>query len=263
MSTWLLGVLLVGPTVSVALAGLFAVRRAVPVSSLRGHHDVAGFILAVLSVIYAVLLALVVIAVWEDFETARVTAAEEANGLMGIFRMSHGLPASVHAPVQRQAQAYARMVVDEEWALMARGEESPGAQGALDGLWRVFTAIEPRTEREVALYSESLTALRELGDNRRMRLLESREGVPAVMWVVLCFGGLGTIVFTYFFGVDNIRSQALMTALLTVEIALALFLISALNYAFSGDIRVQPDAFRSVLEKMESIEDREKTAPLR
>jgi hypothetical protein len=39
----------------------------------QGHNDVAGFIYAVVGVIYAVLLALMVIAVWEDYEKARDT----------------------------------------------------------------------------------------------------------------------------------------------------------------------------------------------
>jgi hypothetical protein len=49
------------------------VQRLVPVTVRREHNDVAGFIYAVLGVIYAVLLALVVIAVWEQFDRARIT----------------------------------------------------------------------------------------------------------------------------------------------------------------------------------------------
>ena len=49
------------------------------------HNDVAGFIYAVLGVIYAVLLALVVIATWEEFGRARVTVEAEANALAEIF----------------------------------------------------------------------------------------------------------------------------------------------------------------------------------
>ena len=57
------GVLVVGGTCLVALAGLELVQRLVPAASRQRHNDVAGFIYAALGVIYAVLLALVVIAV--------------------------------------------------------------------------------------------------------------------------------------------------------------------------------------------------------
>ena len=57
------GVLVIGAVCLVALAGLELVQRLVPASSRLPHNDVAGFIYAALGVIYAVLLALVVIAV--------------------------------------------------------------------------------------------------------------------------------------------------------------------------------------------------------
>jgi Protein of unknown function (DUF4239) len=48
-------------------------------------NKIAGFIYAALGVIYAVLMALVVIAVWEEFQTASETVEQEANALAEIF----------------------------------------------------------------------------------------------------------------------------------------------------------------------------------
>ncbi len=59
------GVLVVCGASVVAVVGLALVQRLVPATIRKEHNDVAGFIYAVLGVIYAVLLALVVIAVWE------------------------------------------------------------------------------------------------------------------------------------------------------------------------------------------------------
>jgi hypothetical protein len=60
------GVLVVCAVGLAALGGLALVQRLVPTEVRQGHNDVAGFI-------YAVLLALMVIAVWEDYEKARDT----------------------------------------------------------------------------------------------------------------------------------------------------------------------------------------------
>src|SRR5918997_4360927 len=75
------GVLIVGGACLAAVAGLVLVQRLVPASIRKENNDVAGFIYAALGVIYAVLLALVVIAVWEDFGRGRVTVEGEANSL--------------------------------------------------------------------------------------------------------------------------------------------------------------------------------------
>ena len=48
--------------VLVSLIGLALVRRMVPINELEQHTDVAGYVYAVIGVIYAVVLALVVIA---------------------------------------------------------------------------------------------------------------------------------------------------------------------------------------------------------
>jgi hypothetical protein len=64
LQTVLYGVLVVGGCCLLALAGFELVHRLVPVASRQRHNDVAGFIYAALGVIYAVLLALVVITVW-------------------------------------------------------------------------------------------------------------------------------------------------------------------------------------------------------
>ena len=61
------GILTVGGICLVALLGFELVHRLVPAVSRRQSNDVAGFIYAALGVIYAVILALVVIAVWEEY----------------------------------------------------------------------------------------------------------------------------------------------------------------------------------------------------
>ena len=105
------GVLVVGGACLAAVVGLALVQRLVPVTIRREHNDVAGFIYAVLGVIYAVLLALVVIAVWEEFGRARVTVEGEANALAEIFWLAHRLPEPEGRHLQELTRSYAEEVV--------------------------------------------------------------------------------------------------------------------------------------------------------
>ena len=81
----LYGVLVVGGVCLAAVGGLTLVQFLVPAATRQKHNDVAGFIYAVLGVIYAVLLALVVIAAWEEHEAAKATVGAEANELAEVF----------------------------------------------------------------------------------------------------------------------------------------------------------------------------------
>jgi hypothetical protein len=108
-----------------AVMGLVLVQRLVPPTLREDHNDVAGFIYAVVGVAYAVLLAFVVISVWQDYEAARSTVESEANELAGIYFLADRFSEPDRARVQDLARSYARAVVEEEWPLMERDEMSP------------------------------------------------------------------------------------------------------------------------------------------
>src|SRR3712207_1190216 len=86
------GLLVVSISVLVAVAGLVLVQRLVSPTTRKRHNDVAGFIYAVVGVSYAVLLALVVIAVWEGYAGARDTTHRESSELAEVFLLAHRLP---------------------------------------------------------------------------------------------------------------------------------------------------------------------------
>jgi hypothetical protein len=71
MLAWLWGMILVGGAVLLAIAGTLMVRRWVPVEVLERHNEVAGFIYAVIGVVYAVLLGFTAIIVWERYDKAQ------------------------------------------------------------------------------------------------------------------------------------------------------------------------------------------------
>jgi hypothetical protein len=61
---WASGALLVGVPTLLAMAGPIVVRRYVSLDRLTTNNEVAGFKFATVGVLYAVLLAFVVIVVW-------------------------------------------------------------------------------------------------------------------------------------------------------------------------------------------------------
>jgi hypothetical protein len=245
------GLLVVAVSVLIAVTGLTLVQRLVPLRLRKEHNDVAGFIYAVLGVIYAVLIALVVIAVWEDFAAARDTVEREASELDDVFRLAHSLPEPEGRQLQELARSYARVVVDEEWALMAQARTSPRAWELLDEMTLHFENVEVRTKAEQVRYAEALARMDELADARNARLVEAGEGIPTVVWGVLAVGGILVVGFAYLFGLENTLVHMLMVGALALLISSVLFTIGVLEYPFSGDVRVSPEAFELVLERFE------------
>lgn len=247
-----LGLLLLCVAMALAVGGLILVQRLVPIALRREHNDVAGFIYAVLGVTYAVLLALMVVAVWEEWERAGDTADEEASALAEIFWIADRLPESDGRQIQEEARSYGRVVVDEEWALMEHEKSSPRAWDLLDELRASLQDFDPSTSGQQVLYEQSLDRMHDLANARRDRLLEAEHGLPAILWVVLIIGGVIVVGFTYLFGLQSTAIHLLMVGALALIIALVLFTVAALNFPFKGDITVDPDAMEHVLGRFQS-----------
>lgn len=254
MATLLLGLLIVGLSVALAHVGLKLVRRRVPLEVLQSHHEVAGFIIGVIGAVYAVLLAFVVVAVWTQFEDANATVSREANQLNDLARMAQGFSPPVEQRALEGLRNYAQVAVSDEWPAMSRGEKSPRAQVATQQLWQIYSEIEPQSARENALYAESLRRMNDLSDSRRLRVHASGNDVPLIVRILLWGGGMLTLCFTYFFGVKNVRSQALMTAALAIVLSFVLFLIVALDNPFHGSISVSPEPLKEILTHIEEAQ---------
>jgi hypothetical protein len=260
LHTAVYGVLVVGGVCLLALVGFELVHRLVPAQSRQRHNDVAGFIYAALGVIYAVLLALVVITVWEEYQAASETVEEEANATAEIFLLGYELPEPEGTHIQYLAHSYAEEVVHKEWPLMAQAkqltlEQEAGTQtgwNLIDDVRASIHGFEPHTRAEEQLYAEGLDQVGRLADARRTRLIASEEGVPGVLWSVLIFGGTAAVGFTYLFGLESTWAHRLMVVTLAAVIGLVLFTIGALGHPFEGGARIGTGFFELVLKRMET-----------
>jgi lysylphosphatidylglycerol synthetase-like protein (DUF2156 family) len=234
--TLLYGVLFVILSIVLAVGGLALVQYLVPWQVRQRHNDVAGFIYAVLGVVYAVLLGFVTIA---------------------VFWLAREFPEPERDRLQELAISYAQVVKDKEWPLMSHGQVSQQAWALTDDMRSTISEFEPETHSEQVLYDQGLTLVHNLVDERTLRLFDVRGGIPRVLWFVLVVGGVIVVGFTYLFGLENTRSHRLMIASLAAVISLVLFTIYALDYPFRGITRVQPDAFELVLDRFE--QDRERS----
>jgi hypothetical protein len=246
------GLLLLCVSMALAVGGLILVQRLVPMTLRRQHNDVAGFIYAVLGVTYAVLLGLMVVAVWEEWEAAADTADEEASALAEIFWIADRLPDEDGQRIQELCREYARVVVDDEWPLMEHEKSSPEAWDLLDAIRTSLQNLDSSTPGQQVLYEQSLERMRDLADARRDRLIEAKKGLPVILWVVLITGGVIVVGFTYLFGLQSTAIHLLMVGSLALVIALVLFTVAALNFPFKGDITIGPEAMEHVLGRFHS-----------
>jgi Protein of unknown function (DUF4239) len=237
--------------VALAVAGLAVVQRLVPLPIREAHNDATGVIYAALYVMFGVTVGFSLFLVWQQYDAAQKSAESEAATVEALYGLAGSFPEPERGRVQDLAASYARAVVEEEWPLMREGRTSPRAAALADELRESIQDFEPSTEAEQALRSEGLTQLDDLDEYRALRLLEVREGLPPILWIVLVVGGVITVAFTYLFGMKIPWLHMLAVAALTVIVTLIIYTIAVLDYPFNGDLRVGPDAFELVLREIE------------
>jgi Protein of unknown function (DUF4239) len=239
-----MGFVLVGSSVALAVLGLLLVRKTLHKQDLRETQVVASYLLAVVGTLYGVILGLIVVDSLGKFAEARLTTEQESNALADVYLLSVNLPEERKANVQKLALAYLNSVIDVEWPMMAQGKPSIETRRLAIALIKGVLEFEPKTNREQILYSAQVSAVVQFWNSRRTRMILAEQGIPPLEWLVLVVGGVITVVFTYFFKVDNLRLQLFMTMMLSTVIALNLYMVLMFGYPYSGDVMVEPDGFK-------------------
>ncbi|MBF0216355.1 MAG: DUF4239 domain-containing protein [Candidatus Omnitrophica bacterium] len=241
-----LGVILIFSAIAVSILALFAVKRFAPRGILGQHTELTASIFEAVGMAYTVMLAFMVVVSWQNFDRTSAHVASEANELMNLYRDSEAFPDDFREKIRTALKEYYALVTNEEWELLARGEESEKARKALMRLWEVYVGFEPKTENEIIFLTESVTNLNDLREARSLRLIDSRTGINSVLWFILIVGGIATIFITFFFEADNLAYHALVVSVLAGMIMLILLAILLFDYPFTGDINIPVEMYKGI-----------------
>lgn len=246
---WISGPILVGLPTILAAFGPSLVRRYVALERLSTNNEVAGFKFATIGVLYAVLIAFAIIVVWERYNDAEATVAQEGGAAATIYQLSRGIDEKPGAALRQALTDYLTAAATREWPAMEHGipNASQSARPALDAVYAALLTLQPADPRGTALLQEILRQLDLITQARRARLVAAEGVVPGVVWFVLFSGAVVTVVFTFFFGTENLRAQTAMTALLSFLIFSGLLIVVAIDRPFTGTVKVEPTALLRVL----------------
>lgn len=253
---WLVGTLVVLLPVVVTCGLLKAFLRMVPHETRTQHNEYTGYIIAVIGINYAVLIAFVAVAVWGSYDKASGMASREADLVGNMYRDAPGLGPDMAKRIRAELKSYAGVVIKEEWPAMARAETPRAAWSQLENIQDALSAYQPQNPGQQVYMQEILHGLNELYDARRERIAASEGGVEPVVWTIVLLGTVLTIGFTFMFGMPSERIHMVMTGGFTAAAMLVLVLIIAFDWPFRGEVQVGPTMFQRVTQNMESLDKR-------
>jgi len=243
------------------VAGLYIVRSRVSPQQLKLDHDVAGFTFSVVGAFYGVVLAFVIVAVWQRFERANEKAQDESLALSNLYNLSIGFDQPERGELQAALHAYATKVIEHEFKQMSDYTYRQNMEDE-NVLWQLLLKYAPASAQQQTILDKSLDQMAALSDARRLRYVYYSEDLPSVIWIVIYVGAVITLGFSYFFSTHLFRSQAIMSATFAALIGLTILAISELATPYQGAVVVSDEGFRFLIGSMDSDSGRAATHPL-
>jgi hypothetical protein len=240
-AVWVVGVAVVAAAVTVLVHRL--------TRESRSANDAVSGVFTIVAGLQAVLLAFVLISLFDAVRSVEKGAQTEANGLVGVYWASDAFPAPARDEIHELSRSYATTVADREWPSMR--ESAPVADSGLGLLDRMRTAIDQApadTSWQEERKSDAASQLWTVYQARQARLTAASDaGVSTVVWLALVVGSIVTIALPYLFDVSRLATHMMIVGALAGTIALLMFAIYQLQNPFSGGALVGPDAFRSAV----------------
>jgi hypothetical protein len=244
---WVLGVAIVAGALTVLI------HRLTSGDGRSSNNESAGNVFVIVGGLQAVLVAFVLISLFDTVSSAQDNAQQEANGLVAVSWAADSFPEATRAEIHDLARKYATAVRDQEWPQMQAGDTvtGPGPQYLADIHQAIDQASDNGDDWLKDRKTEASNQLWQVYQFRQDRLdAASGGGVNAVTWFALIVGTLLSMTFTYLFGGPKLIAHVVIVGVLAATMTLLLFAIYQLQDPFNGGANVGPDAFGSALARL-------------
>jgi hypothetical protein len=239
MPIWVASILVLGLALAVGLAGSLGVQKLLRLKVNAEEREVAINLMQVVAAYVGIMIAFAGVEVWQDFTDSKNSVSEEAATVEQLY---HDL--AIFGPETLPARAalrnYVISITRDEWPMLSKGQGSEVTQTALLNVFNEVGKLDPTDNRSSAIYEEMLGKVNDLVDLRHDRIVDSRDGIPAILWMIGLVGGLLTVAYASAF--TPTRYNVFMTAGIAVTLGMVFLFILTVDYPFKGEFSVSNEA---------------------
>lgn len=217
----------------------------------RGERDintVLGFVLNALALYFGVLIALLSIAVYENYNKAHDAVDREASSIVRLYRDLRQYPEPLRKNLLSAMHSYVEDEIGPGWEAQQRGRIDPQEMGMMNDLRDALGGFEPSTPRETVLHAQTLRSFADFTESRRARIAAGAASVPHIMWYVVLAGAVMNIVVIWLFDLRR-STHAIVGGTIALFISLVIYMIAILDEPFRGRNGIRPEAIAVVHEQ--------------
>jgi hypothetical protein len=251
--TWLAPIIVV-VVVAVAITAKLLVRRRAPVGGWFTDLPRSAGSLSVISTMFAVMLAFVILFSLQSYQRAREGASIEAVAVTELSAVATVFPQPTNDTLRGGLVCYGRAVVNDEWPAMKSGGSSALVESWVDKLHDEFAATAPHEARQEAAYAQWFDEVAQRRDGRRERLAEAAPTLPMPLWFALGIGAMFTLLYMVAQAdrKENLLIQALPIAFVSGLVTAGLLVVVFLDNPYSGgNGSINPTEMTRTLERID------------
>ena len=248
---WQSTVLVLGIALAIGLGCSLGVRKVLRLDPTDDEAEVAINLMQVASAYIGIMLAFAAVSVWQDYQDSQTAVHQEAATASELYRdLAMFGPETLGT---RQAlRGYMNSIVTDEWPLLGDGKRSGRTESALEKLYVEFGKIEPKGDRDGAIYGEAFSKMNDLVVLRRDRIADSRVGIPNILWVVGLIGSILTIAYAAAF--SHSRLNLLMICGISITIGLLFLFLLVVDNPFKGPVKVDSSELSQLSAMLDGID---------
>ena len=208
-------------------------------------NGMTSTVLSAYGVYYGITLALIAVSTYQNFEAAESSVAREAASLGTLYRNVSGYPEPIRGELQGMLRDYSEYVIEDAWPAQRRGEIPEGGTRRITFFQEKLLSFQPETRSEDTLHAATIGHFNSFVEDRRERLYRVTTGLPAALWFVVVGAALNAAL-TWLFDIKRLIVHLIVAGVLSLFVALLVFLIVAMDNPFRGAVSITPEAFEIV-----------------
>lgn len=213
-----------------------------------------GLLLNAFTLYYAVLLALLSISVFENYNKAQDAVGKETTALITLYRDLRGYP----EPARSQLISLLQQYVDEEagpgWSSQRWGERTRAATKLVNRLNQQIIASRPQGRSgDDSLHANTLDRFDQWVEARHARIEAGETHIPPILWYVVLIGAALNVVVLWLFDLGRL-THLIVSGVLISFIGLVIYMVAALDRPFRGPNGIGPDYLLHARQEIEQIQ---------
>ncbi|CAN5421626.1 hypothetical protein BH10ACT7_BH10ACT7_29570 [soil metagenome] len=211
---------------------------------------VLNYAMSSYGIFYGILLALIAVSVYENFQRVDVIVVDETSALAALYRAVSAYPDPYSLQLQDHLREYTYNVINVDWPIQRENVIPSEGNSGVDRLQALLLGFEPQTTGQTALHNQTLSVFFDFLEARRARLDETELALPPMLWVLLTVGAMLNALMLALVDVRNVRVHLIMSGIIAIFVAMLIFVTASMDHPYAGQVSITPEPFQNLLDQL-------------